>query len=45
MPAAPLQAPKPPEQHAIAAMGLAEFVSALGKQQVIKRATNSHKNR
>jgi len=27
----------------MAAMGLAEFVSALGKQQVIQRTTNSHK--
>jgi len=38
-----IQAPKPAEQRAIAAIGLAEFVSALGKQQIIKRAPNSHK--
>jgi len=40
-----MHVPKPAEQRALAAMGLAEFVSALGKHQVIKRATNSHKNR
>jgi len=40
----PMQAPKPAEQRAIAAMGLTEFVSALGKQQIIKRATNTHKH-
>ena len=39
----PMQAPKPGEQRAMAAMGLAEFVSALGKQRVIQRTTNSHK--
>jgi hypothetical protein len=39
----PMQVPKPAEQRAMAAMGLAEFVSALGKQQVIQRTTNSHK--
>jgi len=36
--------PNPAEQRAIAAMGLAEFVSALDKQQIIKRTANSHKN-
>ena len=38
-----MQVPKPAEQRALAAMGLAEFVSALGKPQVIQRATSSHK--
>ena len=38
-----MQVPKPAEQRAMAAMGLAEFVSALGKPQVIQRTTNSHK--
>ena len=39
----PMQAPKPAEQRVMAAMGLAEFVSALGKPQVIKRVINSRK--
>ena len=34
-----MQVPKPAQLRVMAAMGLAEFVSALGKPQVIKRAT------
>jgi transposase len=39
----PRRPPKPAEQRAITAMRLAEFVSALGKQQVSQRATHSPK--
>jgi hypothetical protein len=39
-----MHVPKPAEQRAIVAMALAEFVSSLAKQQIIRRTNNSHKN-